>query len=171
MPTEFIVYSTDKVPPMQEAAAVLRFSGDEYVNKCWARIKLPLHIRRAAFLVDLQTLENPIDVHIDGYGTWEHPQSYSHFYTCDEQARTLQRIELSTGARRGERPLPHQYDYRVRQLRYWHPIENRFRKYIFKMTDANDTPMRALVWYDWGTRPYDIGIKTENLTQRAQRYV
>ena len=24
--------------------------------------------------------------------------------------------------------------------------------------------------YDWDTRPYDIGIKTDNLTQRAQRY-
>ncbi len=118
-----------------------------------------------------QALDCSLDVHIDGYGTWEHPQSYSHFYSCDEVAKTLQRIESAPHARGGprEKREPDSFDYRVRQLRYWHPIENRFKKFIFKMTDANDTPMRALVWYDWGTRPYDIGIKTENLTQRAQR--
>lgn len=63
---------------MQEAASILKFAGDEYVNKCWARIKLPLHIRRAAFLVDLQSLDSSLDVHIDGYGTLcTHLKNYS----------------------------------------------------------------------------------------------
>jgi hypothetical protein len=116
----------------------------------------------------------------------------SRFYACDYVTKKLMNIKSVRIARQtdgksgGRKRKSDTLDCTVRKTQFWylfiylhqfqnfiftpfsHPNEYCFNKYIFKLHAADNTEIRALVWYDWTTRPYDIGIKTEYLTQRAQ---
>jgi hypothetical protein len=142
VPDRLIVYSTDPFPSTQHAAHVLRFSGDHMFNKQWAKVQLPTHVPNAAFLVDLTALERQIDVHVDAYGSWGIPGSFSNFYDADDEKQQLIRKDCGDVERRTR---PEAFEFRVQCCRYNHPSEPKFRKIIYKLIDCHENALRALV--------------------------